>query len=63
MTFPTTENTALGKHNIGVTCTVLAPDKSIAIASLTYPVMVVASEEDLPSTNAGTMSATTKLKN
>lgn len=53
MTFPTSENTRLGAHSIDLTCTVLAVDKSISTATLSYPVKVVASEDELPVVDGG----------
>lgn len=48
MTFVTDEETPVGNHDIGISCTVLAVDKSIATAVLNYPVKVVASADDIP---------------
>lgn len=63
MNFPTTESTPVGKHSIDVSCTVLAVDKTIASAALTYPVVVVADEADLPSAPEDpTIIQTTSLK-
>lgn len=53
MTFQTSENTTLGNHSIDVTCTVLAVDKSVSTATLSFPVKVVASAEDLPAVEGG----------
>lgn len=53
MTFPITENVPLGKHVIGVSCSVLAVDKTLATAALTYPVMVVADAAEIPSGATG----------
>ncbi len=49
MTFPTSDQTPVGDHSIDITCTVLAVDKSIASAVLSYPVKVVASADEIPS--------------
>lgn len=64
MVFPTSPNTTLGNHSIDVTCTVLAADKSISTATLSFPVRVVASEADLPTVQAGnvTMVKTASMK-
>lgn len=48
MTFPTSDQTPIGDHSIDITCTVLAVDKSMASALLSYPVKVVASEDEIP---------------
>ncbi len=48
MTFPTSDQTPIGDHSIDITCTVLAVDKSISTAVLSYPVKVVASADDIP---------------
>lgn len=48
MTFPTTDQTPVGDHSIDITCTVLAVDKSISTAVLSYPVKVVASVDEIP---------------
>lgn len=64
MIFPTSENTPVGKHSIDLTCNVLAVDKSLASAIVTFPVKVVASKEDIPMTrSAGRISADSQLKN
>lgn len=44
----TTESTPVGTYDLGVSCTVLAVDKSIATAALNYPFKVVASVDDIP---------------
>lgn len=56
MTFATSENTTLGNHSIDITCTVLAVDKSISTATLSFPVKVVASADDLPAVEVGSRS-------
>lgn len=64
MIFPTTEDTRLGKHSIDITCTVLAVDKSIATAAVSYPVEVVATAADIPTGPAQpAIVVNTKLKN
>ena len=64
MTFPTSENTTLGNHSIDITCTVLAVDKSISTATLSFPVKVVASVDDLPAVEVGsrTLVRTASMK-
>ncbi len=62
----TDEETPVGSYDLGVACTVLAPDKSIASAALNYPFKVVASADDIPggaSRSAGaTATRTVSLK-
>lgn len=41
-------NTGTGKHILELTCQVFAVDKSPARALMSYPVVVVASEDELP---------------
>ncbi len=53
MTFPIPEDMTVGDYQIGITATVLAVDKSIAVAALTYPVKIVASADEIPSTATG----------
>lgn len=48
MTFVTNDSTPVGSHDIGISCTVLAVDKSIATAALNYPVIVVSDSLDIP---------------
>lgn len=52
----TDADTPVGKYDLGVSCTVLAADKSIAAAALNYPFQVVESAEDIPTD--GTPSTT-----
>lgn len=47
--FVTDESTPLGRHEIAIDCPVYAVDKSPAVASLFYPVEVVADASDIPS--------------
>lgn len=59
----TDADTPVGKYDLGVSCTVLAVDKSIASAALNYPFEVVASADDIPSdgTPSTTVSRTISL--
>ncbi|MCD8387597.1 MAG: hypothetical protein LUD17_12015 [Bacteroidales bacterium] len=57
-----TENVSVGIHTIGVTCTVLAVDKSIATAALSFPVRVVESTTDLPEADASAVHGLARLK-
>lgn len=50
-------NTPVGSYDLGITCTVLAVDKSIAIGALNYPFKVVASADDIPNGNASTSTS------
>lgn len=64
MTFVTSESTPIGSHDIGISCTVLAVDKSIATAALNYPVKVVADADEIPepTTDTHAIVNTTSLK-
>lgn len=53
-------NTPVGKYQLGITCTVLAVDKSIASGVLSYPIVVVANAEEIPSGTA-TTSITSRM--
>lgn len=50
----TDADTPVGKYQLGITCTVLAVDKSIAQGVLSYPIVVVASADQIPSGSATT---------
>lgn len=55
----TDAETPVGSYDLGVACTVLAADKSIASAALNYPFKVVESADDIPS---GTSRSTTAAR-
>lgn len=54
----TDAETPAGSYDLGVACTVLAPDKSIASAALNYPFKVVASADEIPGGASRSASAT-----
>lgn len=54
----TVADTPVGSYDLGVACTVLAADKSIASAALNYPFRVVASADDIPGTPTRSATAT-----
>lgn len=54
----TDAETPVGNYDLGVACTVLAPDKSIASAALSYPFRVVKSAEDIPGGSSRSAVAT-----
>lgn len=58
----TDAETPEGNYDLGITCTVLAVDKSIAQAVLNYPFKVVASADDIPSTGTPSDTRTVHLK-
>ncbi len=63
MTFVTSEKTPVGSHGIGISCTVLAVDKTIATAVMSCPVQVVAGAEDIPTPDGSqSIVTTTSLK-
>lgn len=53
-------NTPVGKYQLGITCTVLAVDKSIASGVLSYPIVVVANADEIPS-GATTTTITSRM--
>ncbi len=62
MTFPISEDATEGNHAIGITATVLAVDKSIATAALSYPVVIVESADQIPTTtSSSTITNSAKL--
>lgn len=46
--FGTTEQTPVGRHTLDITCALFAVDKSPSTAVVRYPVIIVASAEDIP---------------
>ncbi len=54
----TDANTPVGNYDLGVSCTVLAPDKSIATAALNYPFKVVESADNIPGGTSRSATAT-----
>lgn len=58
----TDDETPVGKYDLGISCTVLAVDKSIAEAVLNYPFQVVESAEDIPSDGSASDARTVTLK-
>lgn len=56
----TTEDIALGEHILEIELPVFAVDKEISQAYVQYPVMVVASEDELPSTSTNTVTSHAK---
>lgn len=59
----TDKETPLGKHTLEITSPLLAEDKSIATAVLVYPVVVVATAEDLPDTGTTTFKGNPAVSN
>lgn len=55
-------DTPKGSYSLGITCTVLAVDKTVAQAVLNYPIKVVASAEDIPGAGASSAVKTVSLK-
>lgn len=55
----TTVDTPEGNYQLGITCTILAEDKSIAIGNIIYPIKVVAASSDIPDGPAVTTSTRT----
>ncbi len=58
----TDAETPEGSYSLGITCTVLAVDKSVAQAVLTYPIKVVAQATDVPGSGSPSASKTVSLK-
>lgn len=58
-----TEALSVGTYTLNVTCTVLQVDKTIANAVLNYPLIIVASADDLPDgTTVGTYTLSDRVQ-